>query len=482
MNDRVKNILSITASAVLYGCAFNFEPAWPLVFIFLLPLFTRVLRRKSLPMSLWDGFFFGLLAAFAHLGTVFYSVALNGYMETLWLRVLPLIPAMLYTALLGILFFGIPRLVNKWSSNSTILCAAWIIGAWLYFESFAHWYMAPFGRIEGYVLTYPLVLFAHAPILALPIAGVGEKIALLVWVIFVMLLAHAIVACFTKNKRTSLTAVGALSLISGVWLGCGWYMQHHRQCLSNFIALRTEIVHCPCFIISNDNAVTTAQNMARHFDQAQKLFPQAHTFIVQESATRHHQWSTSQSLCDELSEKNTHRPLNIIFGGFRWDGPVYHNTLYFLRNGKLVAWHDKRHAMALDERIPWMLNFDCIKHAFFHTHTPTTPSTEARNKFFISKSFEIIPYLCSEFFFNTQPDEKEELKKQSLPILAACNDEWVELPTITSLMALYARYSAMVWNRPVIYDSYHRGIFVAPDGNQQNLQVYRPETKGHIIV
>ena len=481
-NDRTKNILSITASAILYGCAFNFEAAWPLVFIFLLPLFTRVLTRNCAPISLWYGFFFGLLAALAHLGTVFYSVSLNGYMETLWLRALPLIPAMLYTALLGILFFGVPKLVYRWTHNPTILCVAWIIGAWLYFESFAHWYMAPFGRIEGYVLTYPLVLFAHAPILALPIAVVGEKLALLVWIMFVMLIAHAIVACFTKNKRSFFIAAGSITVIAGAWLGCGWYMQHHRQGLSDFIALRSEIVHCPCFVAKSNDLFSTARDMAQHFDKAQALFPQAHTFVVQESATRIHQWPFMKDLCACFSPKNVHRPISIILGAFRWDGDTYHNTLYLFKNGKLTQWHDKRHAMALEERLPWLVNFDYIKNAFLNVFVPLTSSNEPRKPFTIYQNFEVIPYLCSELFFNSMPDETAEIKKRHIPILAACNDNWIQASPIINLMALYARYCAMIWNRPMVYASYHRGFFIAPNGDQQKLQAYRPKTDGVIII
>ena len=458
-------------SAVLYGCAPYTTITSFISLICLVPLFWAVLMQDDMDLPLWAGFLFGAIASLLQLATVFYSIA-HGIVKTGFItRILILIPPLGYTALLGLLFFSIPKLFAKLSSSQTIRSIGWIVGSFVYFKSFAHWCMAPFGRIEGYILTNPLLPLARVPALLFPMRIIGEAMTLLLLCTLMFLCALTI---YYLTKALLMKLFASLLIIIGtvsVWILSGIYL-YKKEPHTDLTIIRNKIVSCPFFSNFSPDIKKVVPYIGYIFYKAQKQFPHATIFISQESSTHVDQWDTNPILGETFSEMRMTRPIKIVLGGFRWNENKYHNSLYFFDNEKLVQWHDKRHSIALDERIPWIADFAWVKNAFFGNLIPTCPSKNPRKAFKLDSDLAVVPYICSEFFFNNWPDEDPKLLAQHLPILICSNDYWGRFEYLQENMQLYVRYCAIYWNRTIIYNAYHRNAIVASDGSSIPMQTF----------
>ena len=163
------------------------------------------------------------------------------------------------------------------------------------------------------------------------------------------------------------------------------------------------------------------------------------------------------------------RSIDIVVGAFRWKKGKYYNSLHWIRNGIIQACFDKRHAMILIERMPSWFDFWFIRDLYFKTAPEISPARDKRPQLPIMKETALVPYICSELFFNEYSDDVYP----DTPILAICNDIWFHpfyhLSYVQTLMYLVAKFKAIQWQRNVIYVAFSRAIFLDKYGNEANL-------------
>lgn len=153
-----------------------------------------------------------------------------------------------------------------------------------------------------------------------------------------------------------------------------------------------------------------------------------------------------------------------VVGGFRYDGGLYRNCVYYIQDGKLAAHFDKRHGVLLTEWLPWWLDYAWVRSLYFQTSPPIVPSGNERPRWRLRHDLIVVPYICSELFFSTFPDDHYN----HVTVLALCNDRWA--PAIVKRwMLLLARYRAITWQRDVVYVSYHYALLLGKSGIISNI-------------
>jgi apolipoprotein N-acyltransferase len=154
------------------------------------------------------------------------------------------------------------------------------------------------------------------------------------------------------------------------------------------------------------------------------------------------------------------KDVHIIVGAFRWHETLYHNSLHWIYNGELQCCFDKRHAMILTERVPSFFYCTWLRDLYFKKFPELTASQLKRPKLEINKHISVVPYICSELFFNEYPDDTYA----DTPILAISNDRWFT-SYVNRLMYLNARLKAVQWQRPIIYVSFLYQVYIDTCGN-----------------
>jgi hypothetical protein len=131
----------------------------------------------------------------------------------------------------------------------------------------------------------------------------------------------------------------------------------------------------------------------------------------------------------------------------------YRNSCYWIKHGILQQRFDKRHAMILVERIPQLCSANMLKNMYFNQMPEIVPSCNIRPCITLSDTLRVVPYLCSELFFNEYPDDHYDCT-----ILLLANDTWTPARYIRHLMYLAVRFKAIQWQRTIIYVSYYYAV------------------------
>jgi apolipoprotein N-acyltransferase len=194
--------------------------------------------------------------------------------------------------------------------------------------------------------------------------------------------------------------------------------------------------------------------------------PDVSCIIIPESAFHAADILEKEEACQCLNEKNMGKCIDIIVGSFRKTDNHYYNTAYHLNDGKVVDYFDKRHAMALTERVPRILQgLSFLDDLYAPGEPPIDPSDNPRTPLVLHNDLQFIPYICSELFFNHLPDDQYP----DVPILSLTNDVWIELSYIQELMIKAAQLRAIQWQRYIVYVSYAFAELITPSGKRYTL-------------
>ncbi len=451
----LRHWLIFLLSAILFGApVLSSNYTWPLVFLFAIPLLYVALYNH---LSFFHGYLWGIIAFSVHTCSVFWGMdtLADGSIAA---RMLPMLLIVSFLSLFSLTWFLINTLLIRFFNIHTITqkLILWVITYWLFIlvmEKYCFWI---FVRPEGYFLFNPLFVLAEKPQLLTLLPYFGKSFLLLL----VLCFAGSLVYAYVKKSATSLlvvlifTAPWFLSLLipipkteAPVWL----------KKVAPLPVIIREMVNL------HKQALITQELLKKTADQ----YKEAELIIMPESSMQCSHLSTTPSMCALWSEKELGRPLHIIIGSFRWDGPDYRNTLHWCYNGTLQKIFDKRHAMLLTEQIPPTFKMNVLEDLFFKTFSQVTPSTKPRPTFDVFPEVSFIPYICSELFFNDQPDDDY---KKGTTILATTNDFWCKDTNIAHLMNLAARFRAIQWQRNILYISFLYAKYYDVHGNQFDLK------------
>lgn len=444
MKNSSLRLALVVSSSILYGVAYIFPfYLWWTVTIFLTPLFYLLLREKLTPV---DGLVWSTIAFSLHLFSVLegiFFIAEGHFLFRICVPILVLCTAIFY----GVTCFFIASHFKQ--------MYAWVILFWLFFLWMEHCCLFMLGACEGYLLISPLVPLVEYPPLLYFLPKIGSSLLL-----FVLVITQAEIAVAYVNKKFTrllvCLAFWALALV--LWHTSTW----HRP--KGFMHTFSKAICGTAYFKKNDNISYTGR-VIRDYCKALLLdYPEAVTILFPETAIRCPILPGEPNVVELFSQEYLGKPVTIIIGGFRWDETRYRNTVYWIHDGKIIDLFDKRHAMALTERAPseFILgNVSLIKDGYFKTFVGVNPSSCKRPVWHISPELTIIPYICSELFFNNFPDHSET---QGAILVALCNDDWLKRRCMRYQMLMGARYRATQWQIPIIYVAHYYQAFCQSNG------------------
>lgn len=323
-------------------------------------------------------------------------------------------------------------LQRSWCSSIPIQLILWTISSWLYALFIDQELLWVFGRHEGYIFMNPLLPLAACPSMLGSLVYVPSSLLLLLFCVT----SSVFTATFLAPKSIPYYLLFCMCL---PWLG--WPIEPPAVPV-----WLSKIGHIPLlFSHTIDNQMGTLL-LQREIIACQTAHLLVNTFILPESA-----WN-SPSLAT-LTQLPVLPNSTMLIGGFAPIKDGWVNRLYCFINGQLDCVYDKRHALPLVERTP--AGTQAIANPlFFQKSPPIIPATNPKIPLMLPGIGSFIPYICSELFCNTYPDDS-----YNYPILCLVNDWWFRMPHFQQLMALAARLQAVRWQRSILYISFYYAQF-----------------------
>lgn len=422
-------ILSALIYAISYILPLNF-----LILFFLLPLFYIA---KSRQFNFLDGFIWGAIAFGLQEYGIFYSlIKMASGNNFIYFVIICLI---IYQAILSGLWLWGSSKISEISKISLPIIL--VITTWAYFMFLEYFVLFVFGAIEGYPFANPLILLSQYPIILSLLPIITEPVFLFLFILkdYILLYKKAwdkyIYIFLAINICVNLTQT--LQIQAPEWL--------------------KYVSHFPYAFDASKDPKTAVLKFQDKITEILKNKPETELILSPES---------SLFCCDLEKEKNLldllNKKINILVGGIRTDGNRTYNTIYHIYDGKIIEYHDKKHALLLTERIPhWAQN---TKDIYLKNKPEITESDKNRAVFNIklgSQELNFIPMICSEIFFN---NKKPNMTSQ-YTIISLCNDTWISAKYVEKLMELMHRYRAIQWRTNIIYCAYNNYLYIDKVGN-----------------
>lgn len=481
---------SLLISAVLYALPFLFNQAYFLSFSFLFIIF---FISQKYNLSFFNGFIWGSVTFALQLSGIFYSLFRMADYNA-YIIILIALPILAYCGLVSGLWFSISTYLSgfiksKFVRPKLISLLIWVITSELFFEFVYRAMLFPFGVCEGYILAHPLLPMTNLPILLKPLPTIGITALTGLFCIFTGILAY--IADYFQNYLNQnnsfkglldfktfkgkknifkiLIIIIFLILLFKIFLS-GKAKNKNTRHNSQTSELLKSIIYIPESFYSQNSQKQAIELLSNKLKKAIKDFPEAKLILLPES---------SLYLCDltkkefandleKLKTKdNSKSSPDIILGALRTEDNKAYNTIYWLKDGKIKSWFDKRHALVLTERLPQWASSPEIKKLYYTIRPFITPGQNPRPIFNLSNKLSVIPFICSEIFFINKPDFNYP---NNFPIVSFSNDTWIFAPYIENLMRMTNKFRAIEWNRDIIYISYSQGLLFLPDESVLDLQ------------
>ncbi len=448
---KLSSWILLATSAVLFAVPLLFPYSlWWVSFIFPVPLFWVALHEN---IGFKEGAIWGVIAIGTHLIGVF--IAIDGFTTngSGLARTLPALGLLLYASLIHGTLFWITKHIRQKADikNEYAIVALWAIMLWCDIFFLDRLCLLPFDRLEGYFGFHPMLSLATIPqsLFLLPIVGKN------IFTLAMLIVPASITLCFAQSTTLNFILLTVALIPWSISLFTSIPQSPNPDWIDKVIVL-------PASFPFTGNSINQAEMAQTYFQQITHAYPNAQIILLPESSFHCDHLSTSPTLCNLWSQAHVGKPIHVILGAFRWDGVKFHNSVHWIYDGKIKEIFDKRHAMALIERVPTLINYPIIHEMFFKTFPEIKPSTQSRPRFEITDSIAFIPYICSELFFNEQPDDIYP----DTPILSVTNDRWCINLNVADLMFLDAKIKAIQWQRDILYVSFKYAAFIDRYGNE----------------
>lgn len=444
----------LISSSFLYGLAYVCPIyLWWTVIIFLVPLFYLVIHEK---ITFIDGLLWSTIAI---------GLQLNGIIQGLIVMadgsfIVSVLPSILMFCLgvgYGVVWFTLSSVLCSFKQTALFRALVWTITTWLFFLWMERCCIFMLGACEGYLLCNPILPLVQFPALLYFLPKMGAGLFLLFFV-------------------ASQMSIVVTSVYKGTWRYCfilflcmwgigiaAWY--NRAKSMHDVSAL----VCGRSYFKVQDNISYNGRIVRDYCKTLLQEHPQAEVILFPETAVRCPILLGEPRVIRYFSQQELGKPISLLIGGFRWDNEKCRNTVYWIHDGELIDIFDKRHAMALIERMPkkLLLGDLLIKKAYFSTMPEIIPNVLERPIWKISQNLTIIPYICSELFFNNSPDHT--YNKNAI-IAAFCNDDWIKQDQVRYHMVMGARYRAIQWQIPILYIAHYYQALCEPYGAYRALR------------
>lgn len=439
----MKSFILIAASALLLQSALMWpaQCAW-MVFIFLMPLFYRVVRFP-LRAPYKEGWWWGLLFYTCHLFALFlvFHEKANGPF-----RYLAAIIFTLYCSVYAGLWFGINALIARRRSQRAIVLW-WGLGAWMYFYWVAHYMLWPCGHLVGYCFGAPLLPLAAYPssLYWIVVMGSGALTASLILLqVFALLFLVA-----RKWHYLAITAFCAAPFY------CGFF-SFKSESIPPYLATL-------CYVRPPSKSLIHPMDCAEEINmciaKALQSKPSATCILMPESSFAH-----CLNLAPEAIElwgiNSLANGYSLCIGSSRADTYNEYNSLFIIKDCRITDCYDKSFLMPFVEYLPnFGKKYSWIRNLFLKDQTETKPKESRSRKLILTDCLTVDPMICSDLYM--QPYGIDTFTHDHSPILLAVNDSWFSAEYAKELMFLYAVYYAMQNKKDILYIGHRFGCWIS---------------------
>lgn len=441
--------LLLIISALLYPLAFLWSEAfWWVTFLFLIPLYYAASKYQ---LSFKEGYVWGAIALALHLSGVLYSIFLMAE-GSYFFRLIPTLFVIFYEALfMGIAFWLAYRTILLFKIRSLALkLSIWTIIMWGLFHWFDHYCLWLFGICEGYFFMHPLLPLATQPKLLSLLPVIGKEILSLI-----LCVTGACLTLVVINKKL-LWGLLFITIAVLPWF-ISWQLPAQKNQAPSWlskVALLPERFNYP------DSPQEMAIQLQQKLKSIAENHPQVELVLLPEGSIYPCDLTKESNILCFWNASKLQKPLSLVLGGNRWEDNKFYNTLYWIENGTIKHWFDKRHGMLLTERLSPLWDIPILRKLYFSKIPAISVSTNKRPLWELLPGVKLVPYICSETFFNEYPDDSF----QQYPILALCNDRWLYTNYVSTLMLLVARFKAIQWQREILYLSFKYAAYIFKNG------------------
>lgn len=363
---------AIIASAVLFALALHIPNLYWLIFVFLIPIF---FKSMSYNFFFKHGFVWGLIFYGTHFSALFFSV--SQLTHNIYALMLPLLVILYFSLLSGLWISLTARLLCRFTKPIARLVGcflgAFIFSTWLHVGSL-FWI-----RLWcGYGPVYPLVALAQDSRFFCNLPS---------WLLLMcLLLGQAGVAYALYVKKNKFLFI-TLFFFTPFFVGF-FNKGSHPPLLPT--SVRVERVN-----------VGSAAQEDSPFDRAQKIQNALNALAIRSTSTIIILGESAFPYPLNKEEFSLvtgwwlplHKNVHILLGSQRMDEGCLYNTMYYIREGKIIDWYDKQRLVPFVEYIPF--GFALNKEASFSL------AAGRSNKIFTLDGVEVEPLICSDLFFNS---------------------------------------------------------------------------------
>lgn len=444
MQERINYTMLGLASAVAYGVS-GVPHLWPLGMAWPLMLWVAVyhIRLTWLGVFVW--------------ATLALGCQLSGLMEGLFF----LSEGAFGTKclMMGIMLFYQVSVCSAWlmftesvvvwwrlRAHPLLFFSAWAATTWAYLIVLNDGSLIVCGSWEGCGICSPLAPLTEIPALLWPLPYVGEYVFLGLFLGLQALIASGL------RRWCGLSTI-MLWLAGAVWHAASQNPSVLHE-VQSYVP-RLGIVRSQFFEKNREKALAHIRD---HLDDMERQCPHSDVIMLPESSV----YSTGIFPLVPKEQVDCHWCFKgtVVIGGLRSVESGTYNTVWLIKQGKVVDYFDKQHALPITERIPWWGHYCGMKAMFFSAFDELIicDTVHKRPQWELFPGLVAVPYICSEFFLAHAPRDRS-----SLPILALCNSAWVPRRT-RWLMARTAALKALAWQRMVIYVAHDYSALFTPDG------------------
>lgn len=417
---------------------------WPtlfswLVFFCLVPLFYTALNSK---LSFKQGLFWGLSFFCVHFFELFLLFIKKGHG-------LIKLGAWIFLTFNCALYAGVWFLVAGYFQKK-LHNVVWLVTTWLYFWWVEKGVLLFSGHLQGYCFASPLLPLVQQPQWLYFLPVFTDKGFLFLLILTNWLLVHFLVG---KQKKF---LYGVLIILSPFLLGWIVYQQGELPGYVSTIGYvqPPENTQHPRDCAQEITYALTNYH-EQHRDKKIIVMPET-TFPF---ALNKHTEAISMWYAHGLDPS-----IAIILGSHRQAHKGLFNTLFFLKECRIIYSYDKKHRMLFTEFTPNLWAF-LNNELFLKNKTEFSLTKQTKEpSFIINNTIRFTPLICSDLFYGHTSNSNNKY-----PYICLVNDSWFTLSYMKNLMFLYARMKAIIWKTDILYVGHYYATWITKYGNNEYL-------------
>lgn len=421
-------MILLIASALCFVLAFYIPYLWGMIFLF--PL-----------LFLWET----TQPTWTVFHPIVWSIIAMGLHSSVIIESLTRFPSFSLTSLLtcGFLLIGYLTtccssiliishfMIQKLHPSPLIHLIIWAFSCAVLFWILIYYGLFPCGLSTGYPVIDPLIPLANNSYFLKPLCDFPHFFSLLLF-----FYTPAVFLIFFTQKN-SCPLLFSLAFIMGLI-----YLQDYPKpstlySTAPIIWMPYEFPDYPFSYITQEVQRLINEKLATQPDALIVIFPES---AFQVDFSRH-------TIITQWTEQQLHKKVTIILGGIRNEDKKQYNCMYWIDNGEIKGWFDKKLPVPLVETDITFCGCTAISCSSFREHTITIGLNKRPN--WRINFDQYTPYICSDLFLTPF----EAPRNNSNILLALCHDIYCSA-SLRYYMQLMAQYKAIFWNCPILYVGY----------------------------